>query len=1017
MATVFWPCRTILVLASAISIGAIAHCATSPTADPAELPRIPPLEPDEALSSFRLRPGFRIELVAAEPLIRDPIEICFDENGRLFVVEMIDYSELRDAQPHLGRIRLLEDTDADGRFDQSRVYAEDLPWPTGVFCWDDGIFVAATPDLLYLKDTDGDGRSDTRSVVLTGFASDFAPYRTNQLNMQAMLNSLRWGLDNRIHGATGPNGGAVHPPSDPTPINLRGRDFAFDPRALVELQAAPASQDVTIPALSAEAGGGQYGLCFDDRGRRFTCNNSDHIRVFMADARYAARNPWFVFPPLLVSIAADGPSAKVFRTSPEEPWRVLRTQWRVAGLVPGPIEGGGRSSGYFTSATGITIYRGDAWPDLFLGDAFIADCGSNLIHRKKIHADGVVLSARRADDEHGTEFLTCSDVWFRPVQFANAPDGTLYVIDMYREIIEHPWSLPPGIKQHLDLNSGNDRGRVYRIVPDDFKPRPPPRLGRDSTAELVQTLAHPNAWHRETAARLIYTRQDRANAQPALEQLLRFSNAALGRLHALYALDGLAALAPHHLALALADPDDRVREHAVRLSERWLAGSGPAAESMGAALIRMMDDPSPQVRYQLAFTLGEFDHTRRVHALAAIAHRDIHSPWTRAAVLSSIAQGTGEMFEQIRPWFQNPDAPPSDSTSAYAFLRELVEVIGTKNSAAEVNAVLEFVQTAEPAVTFTLVHALGQGLQRARSPIPPNQLEPILETALRLAVDRSTPELTRIQAIELLGLSRFADSGMALLGLLRIDESQEVQSAALRTAGRFADPAVTGALVNVWPVLTPRLRQEMLALLLARPDRINALLAAVEARELRRSDFSSVQLDFLMNHRDPRIRAEAVRLLAGMPVTREELLARYRAALELPGDPARGRHIFVERCASCHRLGGEGYQLGPDLASVRNAGKEKLLIGILDPNSEVLPQYLAYEVETRDEESLLGLVISENAASVTLRQAYARDTIIFRDQILGMRSRGTSIMPEALESDMSPQDMANLLEFLATAAP
>jgi putative membrane-bound dehydrogenase-like protein len=996
---------SIALAAFATTLNSLAAPLTPPTADPNDLPRIPPVELKDALSTFQLRPGFHLDLVASEPLIRDPIEICFDENGRLFVVEMIDYSELRDAHPHLGRIRLLEDTDGDGRFDRSTVFADDLPWPTGAFCWDGGVFVAATPDIFYLKDTDDDGIADQRKAVFTGFASDYAPYRTNQLNMQAMLNSFRWGLDNRIHAATGPNGGNVSSPLAPLSpsINLRGRDFAFDPRSL---------------SLSAEAGGGQYGLCFDDRGRRFTCNNSDHIRVFMANIRYTSRNPWFAFPPPLVSIAADGPAAEVFRTSPEEPWRVLRTQWRVAGMVPGPIEGGGRSSGYFTSATGITIYRGDAWPAEYVGDAFIADCGSNLIHRKKLHADGVALIAHRPDDERGTEFATCSDLWFRPVQFANAPDGSLYVIDMHREIIEHPWSLPPGIKEHLDLNSGNDRGRIYRILPDGFQQRPPPRLNTASTTELVQTLAHPNAWHRETAARLLYTRQDRATAQPPLEQLLRNTYSAVGRLHALYALDGLAALALEHVIPALTDPDDRVREHAVALSERWLRESGSGPETLRTTLLRLVDDPSPHVRYQLAFTLGEFNHPNRIHALASLAQRDSSSAWTRAAILSSLADGTGEMFQHVTRWFAHTNTPIAPPPAAYSFLRELVEVIGAKNAPPEVNAILDFVQHAEPAVAFTLVHALSQGLQRARAPLATSQLEPVLTRAAALADDRSVPEATRIQAIELLGLTRFSEAGPSLLALLRIDEPQGVQSAALRTLGRFAEPDIGKALVTAWPTLTPRLREETLPILLARPDRIEALLAAVDAQSLRRSDLSSVQLDFLMNHRDPRIRTESIRLLTGPPsATRDQIITQFRPALDLPGDASRGKSIFAERCASCHRLGGEGFLLGPDLASVRNTGKEKLLLGIVDPNREVLPQYLTYEIETHDEESLLGIVVNESATSVTLRQAYAKETVIFRNQILHMRSRGTSIMPEGLEAELTPQSMADLLEFITTAAP
>src|SRR5438874_1080113 len=204
----------------------------------------------------------------------------------------------------------------------------------------------------------------------------------------------------------------------------------------------------------------------------------------MYDARYAARNPYAQLPDPRISIAADGPAAEVYRISPEEPWRVIRTQWRVAGLVPGPIEGGGRSAGYFTGATGITIYRGDAMPEL-TGDAFVGDAGGNLVHHKKIHRDGVALVAERPADEQKVEFLASTDNWFRPVDFANAPDGCLYVMDMYREVIEHPWSLPPNIKKYLDLNSGNDRGRIYRITPEKFSQRVAPKLPTATTDELV----------------------------------------------------------------------------------------------------------------------------------------------------------------------------------------------------------------------------------------------------------------------------------------------------------------------------------------------------------------------------------------------------------------------------------------------------------------------------------------------------------------------------------------------------
>ncbi|HND54927.1 MAG TPA: cytochrome C, partial [Pirellulaceae bacterium] len=439
-------------------------------------------EPAEAQKLFHVVPGFKIELVASEPLLVDPVAMAFDERGRLFVIEMRDYSE--DDKANLGRVRLLEDVDGDGKFDRSSIYADGLSWPTAICCYDGGVFVGAAPEIFYFRDTDGDGRADEKKHLFTGFARS---------NVQGLFNSFQWGHDNRIHGATSSSGATVllgpdHPlakttvEADKAPLTLRGRDFAIEPRSL---RIAPTS------------GGAQHGMTFDVWGTRYVCSNSDHIQQVMFEDRYVARNPYLAAPSSRVSIAADGPQADVFRTSPVEPWRIVRTRLRVKGVVPGPVEGGGRAAGYFTSATGVTIYRGNAWPAEYYGYAIVGDVGGNLIHRKKLEPNGVPNVARRVDEK--VEFITSEDIWFRPVQFANAPDGTLFVADMYRETIEHPASLPPAIKKHLDLTSGRDRGRIYRIVPDGFKQPTLPKLDQASTADLVATLAHPNGWHRDTA--------------------------------------------------------------------------------------------------------------------------------------------------------------------------------------------------------------------------------------------------------------------------------------------------------------------------------------------------------------------------------------------------------------------------------------------------------------------------------------------------------------------------------------
>jgi putative membrane-bound dehydrogenase-like protein len=1003
VAELFMRMKLIAPVALLAGAAVAGFAAASPELKPEEMPRVPPVEATNALATFQVKPGFHLELVATEPLVVDPIDICFDENGRM-VVEMRDYSEMRDVTPHLGRVRMLEDTDGNGVFDQATIYADDLPWPTSVFYYDGGIFVIASPDIFYCKDTNGDGQADVRRVVFTGFGAG-----VERINMQALPNCLRWGLDNRIHGQTAGNGGLVTrgDATNSPPLSLRGRDFHFDPRSL---------------NLDAEAGGGQYGMAYDDRGRKFACSNSRHLLAFMYDARYAERNPFYNLPANLVDIPVDGPAAEVFRTSPEEMWRVIRTKWRVAGLATGPIEGGGRASGYFTSATGIQIYRGDAFPEEFVGDAFIADVGSNLIHRKKIRRNGVSLIAERPPDEQKVEFITSTDLWFRPVQLANAPDGCLYLCDMYREVIEHPWSLPETIKKLLDLNSGNDRGRIYRITPDGFKPRKPPKLGKTTTAELIAMLEHKNAWHRETASRLLFERQDRSAvkhlenllAKGAFHKRLAIGEAkpeALGRLHALHALDGLGVLKPAHLLTALEDAAPAVREHAVKLAEKFKSADG---NQLWSKLRQLRNDPDALVRYELAFTLGEFNRPGKIEGLVAIAERDFADPWTQAAVLSSLAEGAGEMFSVLAG-----DSRVREAKAGQDFLRQLVVLVGAKNRAEEVAEVVRFVSKADdPALTFTMTRALGDGLQRAKQPLASagDGVSIILANAKAQAARETAPESQRVPAIQLLAYVSYAEAAPLLLGLLDLKQPQPVQLAALSTFARFAETTVGGELTARWNTLTPRLRAEALTALLARPDRATALLQAIESGAIRASVLDSTQVKFLGNYSDKSVRQLAAKVLEAKPASpRQQVINEYLPALTLKGDPAGGKKIYEERCISCHRASGEGFSLGPDLVTVKTTGKEKILVNLIDPNAEVRPEFVGYVVETKDDESLLGLVVNETGTSVTLRQAYGREDVIPRANITSMKSQGQSIMPEGLEAGLTPQQMADLLEHISTA--
>src|SRR5262245_47888093 len=278
---------------------------------------------------------------------------------------------------------------------------------------------------------------------------------------------------------------------------------------------------------------------------------------------------------------------------------------------------------------------------------------------------------------------------------------------MYREVIEHPWSLPESIKKHLELNSGNDRGRIYRIVPEGFTQPEQPHLGKASTAELVGTLENPNGWHRDAAARLLYERQDRG-AVPALEKLLERSKFPLAKLHALHALNSQSALAERHLVKALADGDETVRVHAARLSEQFLH-LAERRKRLEGKLLSLTNDASALVRYQLAFTLGEGWYSPdKIRALAGIALRDVDSPWVQAAVLSSLKRGASEMFTLL-----STAAPFRSGKAAQNFLLQLVRLIGANNQAHEVDRVFDFLSRLEdPAPKLALAEALGEGLQR-----------------------------------------------------------------------------------------------------------------------------------------------------------------------------------------------------------------------------------------------------------------------------------------------------------------
>ncbi|RPI82298.1 MAG: dehydrogenase, partial [Planctomycetaceae bacterium] len=576
---------------------------------------VPAKSPQEALATMETVPGFEMQLVAAEPLVYDPIAAAFDADGNLYVCEMRDYPyKPAEGSDPIGSVRLLRDTDGDGTLETSTVFADRLLWAAGVVPWKGGVYVAAPPDIWYFRDEDGDGVADLRRKVFSGFGTG---------NQQGMLNNLVFGLDHQIYGATAPNGGQIRKADSPEGpvIDVAGRDFRFNP---------------VDESLETVTGTVQFGNTFDDFGNRFTCSESQPLLQIVLPQHYLARNPYLPVPYALKNIA-PGP-VPIYRTSPVERWRQIRSARRIA-TAERSAEAPGASHHVVDAAAGATIYRGGAYPAEYYGTVFVGDGQNNLVHHRRLIPAGPVFNSQRVEEK--SEFVRSTDIWFRPVNFVNAPDGTLYCLDMSREVLESI-HVPLDVAQYLDFTSGRETGRIYRIAPRGFRSPPPPRLGHATAAELVAALESPNGWSRDTAHRLIFERQDRSIA-PALETLVRTSKRPATRVAALWSLRGLGVLRPAILAVGLRDGEAGVRENALKLVEPLLDSNEP----LRRLVLAMGAETNAKVVFQLAFTLGESRDPGAAALLAQIAKQHGEDPWIRTAVLSSAGHSTEPLLRAL----------------------------------------------------------------------------------------------------------------------------------------------------------------------------------------------------------------------------------------------------------------------------------------------------------------------------------------------------------------------------------
>ena len=962
----------------------------------------PPFSPEQSLEMIEIADGFRVEPFAAEPLVADPVAMEIDEQGRIYVVEDHGYPVEGE---QASAIKLLEDTDADGRPDQSTTFAGELRMPRGVMRWKEGILVTDAPDVLYFEDTDGDGQADVRRVLLTGLSTS---------NPQLGVNSPIYGLDNWVYVAHMSSDSDVYIVNEDgtrqKAPDVKRRNFRFHPETR------------TVEPLS---GTSQFGHTFDAWGNHLLNSNANHLYHAVIPARYLRRNPDLLVPSVTEIIPDHGAAAEIFPIS-QDPGFQLFTD-----------------VGVITSACGLTCYLGGAFPPGYQGVTFVAEPVHNLVHADVLYDAGGTFVAERLPE--GREFLASRDGWFRPVNFYVGPDGALYVLDFYRDIVEQPKFLSEEVLQAGKLYNGSDRGRIWRIVPEGGLPlewpgRPLP--GDASIEELVAYLERPNIWWRRNAQRLLVDRQDRVALAP-LHRLVREGRLPEARVHALWTLEGLRALDADLIMEALRDESPGVRRNAIRLAELHLE----KAPALAHQLVTMQNEQDPKVRFQLLLTLGYLRSEEAKAARQRLLLEDVEDEWVQVAALTAASADEGELLEAAiahlgdtetegrRVYFQrlgtlmgaragdvgghirriaDPMAPTTSAWWRGAVLEGMAQSLRRADLESEPLPeerellVRTFLESASPVLrraALTLFHTVGLPSGSARTAL--------VEWAAQTARDRSQDAEMRADAIDLLALSGAEPYIELLKRVINPQEPAPVQKAAVEALTPFEGAEVARFLLDKWSAMTPEVREVAIDALMRGNERITLLLDAIAEGRVQPSSLGWVRMKRLMRNEDPELQARGRALLAPRGEADADVGARYQAALTLPGDPAHGEEVFTALCSACHQIGGAGgAAFGPDLSTVQNRRPESIVADILLPNREIVAGYEQWVLNLESGDAAVGVIAAETPTSVTVRSMGGVERTIRREEIASMEAMNVSAMPVGMEHQIDEQAMADLLAFL-----
>lgn len=962
------------------------------------------LGPRESAAMLSTADTFVAELLVAEPLVVDPVEAVFDDAGRLWVVEMRDYPSVKENPT--GRIRILEDSTGDGMYDRAVVFAEQLDMPTGLALWKDGAIVTVAGRLLFLRDTTADGTCDQTLEWWTGFA---------RANEQLRANHPRIGLDGWCYVANGLRGGQLVAGVDLASKSDRisGVDSTAEKSATGLQPIDIRNRDVRLNLFSKDleriTGPAQFGLSFDQIGGRYFCSNRNpavHVELEQSDL---TGNPLAGIVSSTRDVLPAGAASKV--------WPLVNA-WTTSNL----------HAGQFTAACGVFLrHRPNG-----LEEVFVCEPTGCLVKREILDLNtGTPVMTKRNEPNSGkhgkSEWLASRDPWFRPVNVGLAPDDSLLIVDMHRAVIEHPQWVPEELKQRPDQRWGDECGRVY-VVRNSGQIRLSDRLAElqqnplasRSSAQLITHLAD-GQWMRDTAGRILLERGERDSVPGLIAFALQSKFPIAARVAAIQLAITLGGAMPMEFGEFLKINEKPLLQMAVL---RFGQADRAFLEKHRAELevLAVREGPAQRAAI-LALSPQSFSVHCRELARSAVFSMD---PYLLVAVGHSMDGAAGDFFLHWLDALQDAAQVESLHESWLQLASaELARFLATRSPSNLEPLLMGIQQGLDVEDSSGNVRTLA-GLSALQALIGQEVLDgsklhlaDLLELVVELAFNDTQTESVRIAALRVL------ETG----GRTGCEQLPAVEGRLSALARGRASPGIVGAALRAWSELpgsdcgpyllklvgsgSPTAKRVAVELIARRPARIKSLVSAIQDDVLMPRSLSVSQWQTMQRIADPKIQTALRDVLSELVDTdRDEVISRYGNSLRSEGNVEAGRELFQRHCSVCHRIDGIGRNVGPDISDSRTKSREQLLVSILNPNLVIDNNYYRFVALTADDRVVEGLIVEETSDAVVILTQESTRVVLQKSEIVQLKATGVSLMPEGLESQITPEQMSDLISYI-----